>query len=82
MPERVRVRIDGADLTVEMGSSVLAAIMNLGQAACRTSLTGEPRTALCGMGVCFECRVTIDGRPHQRSCMSVCREGMEIETGG
>ncbi|OYV74133.1 MAG: hypothetical protein B7Z72_00875 [Gemmatimonadetes bacterium 21-71-4] len=33
------------------------------------------------MGVCFECRVTIDGAPHQRACMVTCRPGMSIATG-
>ncbi len=34
----------------------------------RTSVTGEPRAPLCGMGVCMECRATVDGVPHQRTC--------------
>jgi sarcosine oxidase subunit alpha len=33
------------------------------------------------MGICFECRVTIDGQPHARSCQIPLREGMEIRTG-
>jgi len=32
------------------------------------------------MGVCFECSVTIDGRPHCRSCQTLCAEGMEVRT--
>jgi sarcosine oxidase subunit alpha len=39
-----------------------------------------PRGALCGMGICGECRVTIDGQPHQRSCLVLCREGLEVTT--
>jgi len=34
------------------------------------------------MGICFECRVTVDGRPHVRSCQVVCRPGMEVRTDG
>jgi sarcosine oxidase subunit alpha len=41
---------------------------------------GEPRAALCGMGICFECRVTIDGRTHQRGCMTIVVEGMDVAT--
>ncbi len=51
-----------------------------GELATRTSLTGEPRGPLCGMGICFECRVTIDGRPHCRACQTEAREGMKIQT--
>ncbi len=50
--------------------------------ACRTSVAGEPRGVLCAMGICFECRVTIDGVPHRRACMELVREGMRVETGG
>jgi sarcosine oxidase subunit alpha len=34
------------------------------------------------MGICFECRVTIDGAPHRRACLTPCRDGMEVTTGG
>ncbi len=42
--------------------------------------TGAARGGFCGMGVCQECRVTVDGRPDQRACMTEVREGMEVET--
>jgi len=44
------------------------------------ALSGEPRGPLCGMGICFECRLTIDGVPHARSCQIVCRDGMVVTT--
>ncbi len=44
----------------------------------RRSVSGEPRGPLCGMGICFECRVTIDGREHCRSCQVPAAEGMEV----
>jgi sarcosine oxidase subunit alpha len=34
------------------------------------------------MGICFECRVTIDGRAHCRSCQVICQAGMEVATDG
>jgi hypothetical protein len=47
---------------------------------CRTSLSGEPRGPLCGMGICFDCAATIDGVPLRRTCQVFCRAGMEIAT--
>jgi sarcosine oxidase subunit alpha len=41
---------------------------------------GESRGPLCGMGICMECRVTINGQPHCRSCQTLCEEGMEVRT--
>jgi len=82
MPERVRIRVNGEPLEVEAGLSVLAALWNAGGRAVRTSVSGEPRGALCGMGVCFECRVTIDGATQRRACLATVRDGMEVGTGG
>ena len=72
-----RITVDGAPLEAESGMSVAAALMNSG-IPIRVSVTGEPRSAVCGMGICQECRVTIDGRAHQRSCLTAVRDGMVI----
>jgi predicted molibdopterin-dependent oxidoreductase YjgC len=82
MAERVRLVIDGRAVDAEPGTSVLAALWNAGRRAVRSSASGERRGALCGMGTCHECRVTIDGVPHRRSCLESVREGMEVRTGG
>ena len=82
MSESVTIHLNGASMSVPTGISVAAAIAMAGQTAFRRSVHGEGRSPLCGMGVCFECRVTIDGQPHRRSCITVCREGMEVQTDG
>ena len=74
--------INGRTIEVPEGSMVSAAIAIAGETAFRRSVTGEPRGPLCGMGICFECRVTVDGRPHVRSCQVPCRQGMEVRTDG
>ena len=68
-------------IAVAAGTTVAAALLSAGEIAFRVSVSGEPRAPLCGMGICMECRVTIDGAPHARSCQIVCREGMRVETG-
>ncbi len=80
MPERVRIVVDGRPIEAEAGTSLLAVLWNAGLRVLRVSVTGEARGPLCGMGVCFECRVTIDGRPHRRSCLEPVRPGMEVRT--
>ena len=81
MAERVRLTIDGRVVEAEPGTSVLAALWNEGQRTTRSSVTGEARGAVCGMGTCHECRVSVDGVPHRRSCLETVREGMEVRTG-
>jgi D-hydroxyproline dehydrogenase subunit gamma len=73
------VVVNGRSILMPEGSTVAAALLNA-NTPCRTSVLGEPRTALCGMGICFECRAVIDGIPHQRSCQIPCRNGMTVET--
>jgi predicted molibdopterin-dependent oxidoreductase YjgC len=78
----INITIDGDDLEVEDGTTVAAAILGAGHALLRRSVTGEARGPLCGMGICFECRVTIDGVAHQRSCNLIASDGMHITTDG
>jgi D-hydroxyproline dehydrogenase subunit gamma len=75
----VNIYVNGKRVQASKGSMLAAALLNAG-VACRVSETGEPRTALCGMGICFECRASVDGAPHRRTCQIVCSEGMRVRT--
>jgi sarcosine oxidase subunit alpha len=77
----ITIKINSITITVDEGTTVAAAICNSGVAVFRTSVTGETRGPVCGMGICFECRVTIDGVGHLRSCNVVASDGMEVVTG-
>ena len=80
MSDRTLLHIDGQPVRVKAGSSVAAALRVAGgMGAARTSVTGQPRAPFCGMGVCQECRVQIDGR-RRLACQTVCAEGMRVET--
>lgn len=76
----MKLRINGQEVRVPEGATVAAAVALAGETKFRRSVTGQPRAPLCGMGICFECRVTIDGRQHARSCQIVCAEGMDVRT--
>ena len=78
-PTTVTIRVNGQPLLVPACATVAAAMLIAG-APSRISRTGEPRSPLCGMGVCFECRAVVDGVPHQRTCMLACAPGMQVET--
>jgi len=74
------IRINNSQIDVADGTTVAAAIANSGINTFRRSITGEARGPICAMGICFECRVTIDGVRHQRSCTVIVANGMEIVT--
>jgi len=80
MDDTVVVVVNGVLVTMPVGSMVSAAILKSGVPSFRRSVSGQPRGPLCGMGICFECRVTIDFEPHCRSCQTVCQNGMDIRT--
>jgi predicted molibdopterin-dependent oxidoreductase YjgC len=79
--QSVSIAIDGKSVVVAVGTSVAAAMWNHGARVSRTSVIGEPRSALCGMGICHECRATINGKHHERTCVIDCAAGMVIQTG-
>ncbi len=79
MPSEMTVRVNGKTVSVAPGATVAVAMMVSGQ-PCRTSVSGEPRSALCGMGICFECRAVVNGIPHSRGCQILCEPEMDIST--
>jgi thioredoxin reductase/bacterioferritin-associated ferredoxin len=66
----IPISFDGRPLAARRGESLLAALTAAGEYALRSTPDGHARGAFCGMGVCQECLVTIDGRPGQRACMA------------
>jgi sarcosine oxidase subunit alpha len=82
MTGTVKLQVNGKALVVPEGTIVAAAIARAGVARFRRSVSGQGRGPLCGMGICMECRVTINGREQSRSCQILCMEGMEVQTDG
>lgn len=76
----VPVTIDGKPFAARDGDTVAATLFAAGVNACRTTpMSGAARGPYCMMGVCFDCQVTIDGRPNQQGCLVPVRAGMRIE---
>lgn len=86
MPEQIiTLDIDGQAVSVARGCTVAAALAiarNHAAVVTRRSVSGESRGPLCGMGICQECRVTIDGVRHRLACQTICTAGMSVITGG
>ncbi|WP_126943865.1 2Fe-2S iron-sulfur cluster-binding protein [Xanthomonas sp. BRIP62409] len=79
MSATVRLHVDAQAVEVPAGASVAAAVAQA-TLQFRQSCNGQPRAPLCGMGVCFECRVRIDGIGQQRACLVDARDGMQVRT--
>lgn len=77
-PEPLTVIIDGQPYEAYAGETVAAALYASGRRAWRKSRGGQPRGLLCGMGVCFDCLVTVDETPGLRACQTLVADGMRI----
>ena len=81
MSNRVSVTIDGIDYQVEESALLGHVLHDVKNAGFRISpMAGEPRGLYCGMGVCFDCLVTIDGCFGFRACLQQVRDGMQVKT--
>jgi D-hydroxyproline dehydrogenase subunit gamma len=75
----VSVTVDGQTVRAFAGESVLAVLWAQGACSVHTTArTHQPRGFFCGMGVCFDCLVTIDGIVNLRACLETVRDGMSI----
>lgn len=74
----IQLFINGNCLTVMDGMTVAAALAQA-KSYSRVSVCGEQRTPFCGMGVCQECRVKINGF-RVLACQTLCQQGMRVET--
>jgi predicted molibdopterin-dependent oxidoreductase YjgC len=77
----VTIEVDGRPLTAYEGETVAGALMAAGTRVFRTTAReGAPRGLYCGMGVCYDCLVVIDGRPNRRACMTPVSAGLRVQT--
>jgi glycine/D-amino acid oxidase-like deaminating enzyme len=76
----VRIRFDGREIEALPGETIAAALAASDIVAVRSARSGAPRGPFCGMGVCFDCLVTVDGRPSQRACLTKVEAGMDIRS--
>jgi predicted molibdopterin-dependent oxidoreductase YjgC len=73
---------DGRSVPAAPGESVGAALTNAGIRSWRlTRKLGRPRGLFCGIGVCFDCLLSVDGLPNQRACLTPVAPGMKVDSG-
>jgi glycine/D-amino acid oxidase-like deaminating enzyme len=74
----ISISFDGQSIPALQGETVAAALSASGIVAFRHTPSGAPRGLYCGMGACFDCVVTVDGRIGQRACMTKVADGMVV----
>jgi NADPH-dependent 2,4-dienoyl-CoA reductase/sulfur reductase-like enzyme len=71
---------DGQAVAFRPGQSLAAALAEAGQRGLRRTVSGGERGMFCGMGVCQDCLVKVDGQPNRRACMTPAAPGLEVQT--
>ncbi|MFF4340960.1 (2Fe-2S)-binding protein [Kitasatospora sp. NPDC001540] len=75
------ILFDGRPVPALPGQTLAAALWADGVLAWRTTRgTGRPRGAFCGIGQCFDCLATVNGRPNQRLCLLPAEHGDTVTT--
>lgn len=79
--EPPRLTFDGETVPFREGQTVGAALMAQGILSWRTTRVEQaPRGLFCGIGVCFDCLVTVDGQRSQRACLTPARSGQDVRS--
>src|SRR5215472_2591173 len=74
----ITIHFDGGPIPALEGETIAAALSAAGIVAFRRAASGAPRGLHCGMGACFDCVVTVDGRIGQRACMTKVADGLAV----
>ena len=76
--ERFTIEVNGEAVAAYGGQTVAAALITAGHHVFGQTPSGARRGLFCGMGVCFDCLVTVDGLADQRACVTPVRPGMQV----
>jgi sarcosine oxidase subunit alpha len=77
----LEIEVDGKKIVAYKGETVATAMIATGLRTFRcTADKNEPRGMFCGIGLCFECRMVINGVPNTRTCQTLATPGCRVET--
>ncbi|MFD9895670.1 (2Fe-2S)-binding protein [Amycolatopsis sp. NPDC059027] len=77
----MRVEVDGQTVDAKPGQTVAGLLLGLGRTSWRSTRNGgKPRGVFCGIGVCFDCLVVVNGIPDVRACQRLLADGDDVRT--
>lgn len=80
-PAEIKFYFNDQEVSGLVGQSVGAALLAQGDRILRkTRFKAKGRGVFCGIGVCFDCLVVIDGISNQRACITEIKAGMKVQT--
>ena len=77
----VNIQVDGKWIKAKKGEMIIAALLAENIIINRyTERFHEPRGLFCGIGLCTDCSMIVNGRPNTRTCITPVAEGMVVQT--
>jgi predicted molibdopterin-dependent oxidoreductase YjgC len=77
--EPFQITVDGKPVTAYAGETIATVLLASGFRIFRhTARQGEPRSVFCGIGICYDCLVTVNNVPNQRACMTFAKPGLAV----
>ena len=76
--QRIAFTFEGKGYEGYDGETLAAALTANGILGLRQTKDGGQRGIFCGMGVCYECVVQVNGQPVQRACLTKLLDGMDV----
>lgn len=75
------IEVDGEEILAYEGETIAAALLAAGKRISRkTTKRKELRGVYCGIGVCFECRMIVNGKPNTRVCQTLATPNCTVQT--
>jgi len=79
--QQFEIFVDGEKIFAYEGETIGAALMAAGRRTLRyTNKYKHPRGLYCGIGLCQECRMVINGVPNTQACQTLATPGCQVET--
>lgn len=77
--QEIRLWFNGETIGARSGDTIAASLIAHGHKVQSQAINGDRRGLFCGMGICHDCLVVVDGNPATRSCMTKVQDGMKVE---
>ena len=78
--DRFEIEVNGKKIPAYRGQTIAEAILASGIRVLRTTQNNAPRGIYCAMGICYECRMIVNGVPNVRTCMTPATPGSRVTT--
>lgn len=76
----LRITVDGEPVEGIAGQTLAGVMLAADRPAWRRARSGAPRGVFCGIGVCFDCLVTVGDERDVRACRRRARDGDAVTT--